>query len=263
MKLSIITICFNEKEIRRTCESIVNQSWQDFEWIVIDGGSTDGTVDILNQYKSRINVFISEKDNGIYNAMNKGIKLAHGEWLNFMNGGDCFYDNDVLRKTFGNNKNYDASVLYGFTYTPEKKKFRKPSRKVDSTFFIGSNINHQSTFIKKSLFDKYGLYDETMKIAADFDKWCQFSAHGEKFACLDFCVAQNDLKGISSNPTYANLNKKEHDLAISRNYSPQQIKKYWRKKNRSLKNIGQILAAYILFPWYVFRLYQVLVKNKN
>ena len=97
-KLSIITICYNEPNIEKTCESIINQTWQDFEWIVIDGGSTDGTLEILNKYKTRINKLISEPDKGIYNALNKGIKFAKGEWLNFMNGGDRFCDNLVLEK---------------------------------------------------------------------------------------------------------------------------------------------------------------------
>ena len=112
-KLSIITICYNIKdEIERTCKSIVGQTWQDFEWIVVDGGSTDGTLEVLKKYSDRIDILISEKDSGIYNAMNKGIKLANGEWLNFMNGGDNFASNDVLEKVF-KNKNYEADILYG------------------------------------------------------------------------------------------------------------------------------------------------------
>ena len=110
--LTIITVCFNIKdEIERTCQSIVNQTWQNFEWIVIDGGSTDGTVDILKKYSDRINILVSEPDKGIYNAMNKGIKLSHGEWLNFMNGGDRFTSNDVLKEVFSG-KEYSADVLY-------------------------------------------------------------------------------------------------------------------------------------------------------
>lgn len=256
MKLSIITICYNEKQIRRTCESIVQQTWQDFEWIVVDGGSTDGTLDILNEYKSRINLLISEKDNGVYNAMNKGIRLAKGEWLSFMNGGDSFYSSDVLQKSFGENFNSDAGILYGSTYTPEKDKFRKNPKKLDYFFFIGSNINHQSTFIKKSLFDKYGLYDENMKIAADFDKWCQFMCNGEKFQYLDFCVAANDLLGISSNPKYLEIQNIEHQTAIERNYTAKDLKKFRHKQRWSFKTFTKVIKAYILFPWYIFQIYQ-------
>ena len=119
--LTIITVCFNIKdEIERTCQSIVNQTWQNFEWIVIDGGSTDGTVDILKKYSDRINILVSEPDKGIYNAMNKGIKLSHGEWLNFMNGGDRFTSNDVLKEVFSG-KEYSADVLYGKKYNYDDK----------------------------------------------------------------------------------------------------------------------------------------------
>ena len=110
-KLSVITICYNIKdEIRRTCESIANQTNHDFEWIVVDGGSTDGTVEILNEYKKHIDVFISEPDKGIYNAMNKGIMQAHGEFLNFMNGGDTFADSNVVAD-FLNYDTDDVDVL--------------------------------------------------------------------------------------------------------------------------------------------------------
>ena len=95
MQLSIATVCYNEKDIGRTCESIVSQSCQDFEWIVVDGGSTDGSLEVIKHYKERIDILISEPDNGIYDAMNKGIRLAKGKWINFMNGGDTFADNGM------------------------------------------------------------------------------------------------------------------------------------------------------------------------
>ena len=96
MQLSIVTVCYNEKDIGRTCESIVSQSCQDFEWIVVDGGSTDGSLEVIKHYKERIDILISEPDNGIYDAMNKGIRLAKGKWINFMNGGDTFADNCIV-----------------------------------------------------------------------------------------------------------------------------------------------------------------------
>ena len=221
MKLSIITICFNEKEIQRTCESIVNQSWQDFEWIVVDGGSTDGTLDILNKYKGRINILISEKDNGVYNAMNKGIKLAQGEWLCFMNGGDCFYDKDVLQNIFCCNKDFSQyGVIYGHTATFDSDKIQKWKKIKSKSYFLRKNLNHQSTFTKKSLFEKYGYFDEGFKICADFDKWCQFLSFGEKFKQMDVCVAKFDTTGISCNPSYSYLLKKEKNIILKRYYSP-------------------------------------------
>ena len=101
-KVSIITICYNEPDLEKTCESIVNQTWQDFEWIVVDGGSNQETIDIFEKYKARIDEFISESDNVRYNAMNKGIKLAQGEYLNFLNAGDYYFYNDALKDVFEN-----------------------------------------------------------------------------------------------------------------------------------------------------------------
>ena len=221
MKLSIITICFNEKEIRRTCESIVNQSWQDFEWIVVDGGSTDGTLNILNEYKDRINILISEKDNGVYNAMNKGIKLANGEWLSFMNGGDCFYDKNVLLHIFGKNEDFSQyGVIYGHTATFASDKIQKWKKIKSKYYFLRKNLNHQSTFTRKSLFEKYGYFDEDFKICADFDKCCQILSFGEKFKQVDVCVAKFDTTGISCNPAYSTLLKNEKNIVLKRYYSP-------------------------------------------
>jgi glycosyltransferase involved in cell wall biosynthesis len=148
-KLSIITVCRNIKDtIQRTCESIINQTWQDFEWIVVDGGSTDGTVEILKRYKDRIDILISEPDNGIYNAMNKGIKIATGEYLNFMNGGDSFYDNGVLEKVF-KNKEYSADILYGWQYFKVENNFRKFTEQLTKEKLCSTGIGHQAEFIKK------------------------------------------------------------------------------------------------------------------
>jgi len=98
-KVSIITVCINEAaRIRETAESVVGQTYRDFEWIVQDGGSTDGTLDILKEYMSSITVLLSEKDSGVYDAMNKGISRAKGEYCIFMNGGDYFYDHDVIKR---------------------------------------------------------------------------------------------------------------------------------------------------------------------
>ena len=199
--LTIITICYNIKdEIERTCKSIIDQTWQDFEWIVIDGGSTDGTVDVLKKYADRIDVLISEPDKGIYNAMNKGIKLAHGEWLNFMNGGDCFAANDVLEKVF-KNKEYDADILYGNMNFCKKRKTVSQMQyphQVDKIYFHDGRIGHQAAFIKYNLFEKYGLYNEKYKIASDWEKWIIFTENNCVFQHLDFIVCNFDIEGISS-----------------------------------------------------------------
>ena len=196
--LSVITICYNEKQIERTCKSIVSQTWQDFEWIVVDGGSTDGTLDILNKYKDRIDILISEPDKGIYNAQNKGIKLAHGKYLNFMNGGDTFYNSTVLEKVF---KGYEqtADVLYGKCCFKDDKVvhiYPYPS-KIVINFWLEYTLSHQASFIKKELFEKYGLYDENYKIAADKEKFIVFFKNKCSFHCIPYVIATFDMGGIS------------------------------------------------------------------
>lgn len=226
--LTVITVCFNIKdEIERTCKSIVNQTWQDFEWIVVDGGSTDGTVDILKKYTDRINILISEPDKGIYNAMNKGIKLAHGKWLNFMNGGDKFAADNVLEKVF-KNKAYDADVLYGWQYFAKSKTCRKYTDHITMHWLCSNALGHQALFIKKSCFNKYGLYLENLKICADFEKNVCLKKNNCKFHYLPFTIAWFAEDGISSS------NKKSvfiNDLneIYKLHYTPEEVLEYGRE----------------------------------
>ena len=196
--LSIITICYNEKEIERTCESIVNQTWQDFEWIVVDGGSTDGTLDILNKYKDRIDILISEPDKGRYNAMNKGIKLAQGQYLNFMNGGDAFYNSTVLEKVFKESEQ-TADILYGKECIVDGKcsYICNLPQKIDVSYWLQRTIRHQSSFIKKELFIKYGFYNENYTIVSDFESFVLFFTKGCSFQYLPHIIASFNASGIS------------------------------------------------------------------
>src|SRR5438105_14705 len=126
-RISIITVVYNNvANIEVTILSILNQTYKNIEYIVIDGGSTDGTLDVIKKYKDKISFWVSEKDNGIYDAMNKGIKVATGEWINFINSGDSYFDNDVLEKImeaeYFNATSID--VIYGNTQiiTPNRRK---------------------------------------------------------------------------------------------------------------------------------------------
>ncbi|MBQ8251043.1 MAG: glycosyltransferase [Alphaproteobacteria bacterium] len=185
-KISIITVCYNIKdEIERTCESIISQTANNYEWIVVDGGSTDDTVDILNKYKDKMSVFISEKDTGIYNSMNKGIQKATGEWCIFMNGGDCFASKEIIEKFSQLDGIYKyADIIYGNVCIINKNKktyIKKYPYSLTKSYFFKDNINHQSTFIKTELFEKYGLYNENYQIAADWEKWLVFILNNAKF----------------------------------------------------------------------------------
>lgn len=169
MKLSIITINYNNRTgLEKTIQSVLSQTFTDYEYIIIDGGSTDGSREVIESVKDRLAYWCSEPDKGIYNAMNKGIAKAKGEYLQFLNSGDYLYDAQVLQKVF--EKERTADILYGYMIIDGNnvvgnKAIMKPVLYWND--FWGNTLPHQSTFTKKELFDKYGSFDETYKIVAD------------------------------------------------------------------------------------------------
>lgn len=169
-KLSIITVNLNNKDgLQNTINSIINQSFRDFEWIIIDGGSTDGSKALIESYQDYIDYWVSESDKGIYNGMNKGILNSHGEYLLFLNSGDFLYDNDVIKKIIPLLHDYD--MFYGIEIINNKNfdtKFRGLlSDKEIIKIFAYSYFPHGSTFIKRHVFDFYGLYEEKLNYASD------------------------------------------------------------------------------------------------
>lgn len=208
MKYSIITVNFNNKEgLRQTIESVIHQTFHDFEFIVIDGGSTDGSVDVLKEYDAHINYWVSEPDGGIYQGMNKGIKKATGEYLNFMNSGDCFYNEDVLQRVFNKHLTCDIIVGKDYHYNPQTQQgFRTilPPRISILTFYI-QTLPHQSSFFKRELFFNT-RYDESLKIVADI-----------KFYIQKICVEDCSIELIEEI-----ICKREPD-GISKSYNDQRI----------------------------------------
>ncbi|MGN1176819.1 MAG: glycosyltransferase family 2 protein, partial [Roseburia sp.] len=151
-KYTIITINYNNgKELRRTIESVINQTLTDFEYVVIDGGSTDDSVSIIKEYGDRIDFWISERDKGVYNAMNKGLSHAHGEYVNFMNSGDSFYSPTVLEEI--DSEIGDADILFGNVCNSLSGR-RYGGIKADSevTFLTLKKeiICHQGTFYRRT-----------------------------------------------------------------------------------------------------------------
>lgn len=170
MKFSIITVNYNNKEgLRKTIESVIHQTFRDFEFIVIDGGSTDGSDDVLKEYDAQIDYWVSEPDGGIYQGMNKGIKKATGEYLNFMNSGDCFYASNILEKVSHYNSNADFIVGKDYHYNSETHQGHasiQPPRTTMIHFFVAT-LDHQSSFIKRELFID-SLYDESHRLVSDW-----------------------------------------------------------------------------------------------
>ncbi len=171
-KISIITVVFNAQDfIEKTILSVVNQTFKNIEYIIIDGKSTDNSLSIINNYKTSINKIISEKDNGIYDAMNKGLKIASGEYVLFLNAGDEFYDTTVLETIFKTNSN--ADVYYGNTavinFNGEiigDRRLTPPNNLTWKSLKYGMCVSHQSFIAKRLLCDYYNL---NYKIAADID----------------------------------------------------------------------------------------------
>lgn len=175
-KISVVTVVYNSAAlIENTVKSIINQSYSHIEYIVVDGGSTDGTIDILNSYKKNISTLISEPDHGIYDAMNKGISLATGDFVVFINSGDKFSSPDILEKIFSNPDAAQADVIYGDTDITDSdgniihsRRHRPPETLDWKSFKRGMLVCHQSFIARRNLIDSYDL---TYRYAADFD-WC-------------------------------------------------------------------------------------------
>lgn len=153
-KLSIITVCYNaENEIARTIESVLKQTFNDFEYIIVDGASTDSTLNIVNSYKSSIQQIISEPDKGIYDAMNKGIKMANGEWVIMMNAGDLFASNTVLEEIFSGNIPDYIEFIYSDVFVKNKNLWN-----ICPMDFDKGGLNHQCVIYKKKLHQSIGYY---------------------------------------------------------------------------------------------------------
>lgn len=217
MKLSIITVNLNNRDgLKRTIDSVVSQTFTDYEWIVIDGGSTDGSRELIQQYSNHFAYWCSEPDKGIYNAMNKGIAHAKGEYLQFLNSGDCLFNKKTLEKLFS--KSINCDILFGdVTYlnNGHQEKYPHP---VEINFFylFFQNINHQACFYRKQTIEKY-KYDETYKIFADWDLNLKLALDNKKFCHERQHIVTYDNQGISSKITES-LKKEISDIRSKYDY---------------------------------------------
>ena len=181
-KISIITIVYNNvRDIEHTILSVINQTYQNIEYIIVDGASTDGTLDIINTYRGSIDILISEKDNGIYDAMNKGLKKASGEYVLFLNSGDELYDNHTIQTIV--EKGNNADIIYGETKLVDEdrkivgdRRHKTPAEFDWQSFKYGMNICHQAIYVKRTIAEPYDL---EYQLSADID-WVIRSAKKAK-----------------------------------------------------------------------------------
>lgn len=199
--ISIITINFNNAEgLEKTIQSIVEQSFCNFEYIVIDGGSTDESVNVIKKHTDKISYWISEPDKGIYNAINKGIAKSQGEYLVFMNSGDIYLNHDILKNVTPIIQKEKADIFYGQIIVNETGNDRTViyPHKLDLTYQRSMVINHQACFFKAETLKLLGNYNENYKLAADYAYYLQATIHNKKFVAIPFPIVRYDVSGISS-----------------------------------------------------------------
>lgn len=200
-KISIITINFNNAQgLDKTISSVINQTFTNFEYLIIDGGSTDGSDEIIKKNSSKINYWVSEKDKGIYNAMNKGIIKATGEYLLFLNSGDYLVCDVVLENISKELNGVDfvsANLEY---YQSDNSLFtRVHPDKLTFSYLVTKTISHPSTFIKREMFEKFGLYNETLKIVSDWEFFFKcLGLNGATYKSIDITLTHFDMFGVSS-----------------------------------------------------------------
>lgn len=247
MKISVITICFNSAEtIEQTIKSVIEQSYKNIEYIIIDGNSSDGTKEIIQKYRNRITKFISEKDNGIYDAINKGLKIAKGDIISLLHGNDIFSSPNSLLKIveeFNSNENFDVIIsdLAFKKNFKEKKIYRYYKAKNFKTWMlrIGYSPPHLSSFFKLKKIKEIGFYNSNYRIAGDFDFFVKsFLVNNLKFKIFNECLIYMSVGGLSG----------------------QNIKSYYissKEINQSLKSNGyfsNILITFIRFPLKLIQL---------
>lgn len=203
-KISVITVVYNDVEnIRETMDSFFSQTWEEKEYIVIDGGSTDGTADIIREYAKRLAYWVSEPDNGIYDAMNKGISHVTGDWINFLNSGDIFVDNNVLKHCIELSQNTEADVIYGNSV--ERYKWKSSHIKAyanPSIMELVPAYRHGSSFVKTEIHkaNKFDLSKRAqLDYALDWELIHRLYKQGIKFQKLDIEIQSYQKEGVSDN----------------------------------------------------------------
>lgn len=250
MKLAIITVNLNNRVgLQKTIDSVIAQTYKDFEWIIIDGGSTDGSRELIEQYADKFAYWVSELDNGIYNGMNKGIRLAHSEYLLFLNSGDTLHHADIISKVIPLLQGQDLYV--GDSMTANGIDSLDLSTREQLIFtLLWRGFPHQSIFYRNSVFQRVGYYREDLKTCSDWIVNIQAIIFGNATVeKLPFVVSIFELGGIS---TRKDVVSKDLEKLVEENKNLSHIFGFYVKyfsiiekirKNRLLCSLGLWLAS--------------------
>ncbi len=243
MKLSIITVVLNDAaHIESTIQSVINQDFKSIQYIIIDGQSTDGTLDIIKKYKDHIDILVSEKDQGLYDAMNKGLRLATGDYVLFLNSGDRLYDNQTISKIFSTHP--DADVYYGDAQiiSPDGavlglRRLRPPKNLTWKSLRHGMLVSHQAFIARRSLCPEFDL---KYRFSADYDWMIKVLRRAKTIINTGLIF----VKYLDQGLTKKNLKKslRERFWIMSKNYG--------------------LLPTVIRHIWFTFRLSYFYMKNK-
>lgn len=258
MKISVITVCFNsEKTIRDTLESMNIQKYKDFEYIIIDGLSTDKTLEIVEEYKDKLNLkIVSEKDNGLYDAMNKGIKIASGEIIGILNSDDWYEKNTLSLVNDFFEHHYDCDILSGAMnlQTFNKKKIKTIYKTTLLKIKKEMPVNHPATFVRKEVYNEIGGFNLKYKVSADYDFICRAYVNNKKFYFIDKVLTNMRLGGLTGGGDGGTksikiaMNTAKDDYEI--------VKKYFCYENK----VSYYKKLFILYLRFIKRFF---IKNKN
>lgn len=264
LKLSIITINRNnDVGLQKTIDSVVKQTFTDFEYIIIDGASTDGSVEVIKQYEDRVTYWISEPDQGIYNAMNKGIVKAKGEYCFFLNSGDCFISNHILEIISRDFHSQDIVSGFVIGFEGDKKKEIHPPELFTLRFLFNQNIPHQAEFIKRTLFASIGLYNENLRILSDYEFNLKALLNDVSIKFIDECISIVDLNGVSSSDASSDIIDKEQKIIFETSFPKGILQdyRYWMNRNTfSHKSIIWLVKSKFWFKFVKF-LYLYIYNN--
>lgn len=244
MLFSVVTVTYNAAALlRKTIDSVMNQTSTDFEYVIIDGGSSDGTVELIEKYAARLGYWSSEKDTGIYNAMNKAIRQCRGEWVIFMNAGDTFTDAHVLAKVAAHCGD-DVDLVYGDRHRVDSTGSRRYEKAGDlKDAYLREVVFHQSLFTRTSLLN-VRHYDESYKLAADYEFMLYALRSNKKFHYIELSIS-DFLEGGASRENY--LLAQIEAIKASLHHAPDKslIRKNYYLENLVIQNMGRIINSQV------------------